>query len=215
MTLVLRWLVTAALAAATAGIVGTGRWAPHPPGVAAARRRGCDLAHTLLCTAMIAMIWPQAGSVPGWLRGATLGSVMAWFLGMALTAPGPVAAAPRSWRRRFTRWPGLANLHHAAMAATMTWMTVATPAPVMPGHTVDHQYAMPAGAQAHAAGMAGTAPGTAAALGAYFLLAALPWISVAGGPHRTPGLGGRRRGVHAAGNAAMSIAMGVLLIAGA
>jgi hypothetical protein len=113
-----------------------------------------------------------------------LGGVAVWFLGLALTAPGVA--------RR------LASLHHAATAATMMWMSTAAPEPKM-----GHAMAMPAS-------------GLAAAVGGCFLVAALPWISVAAGPHRAPpvpGTGHRRRGLRAAGNAAMSIGMGVMLIA--
>ncbi len=64
-------------------------------------------------------------------------------------------------------------MHHGLMAATMTWMIVA----------------MPMGA-------------AAALVGAYFLLAAVPWMYSAG----------RRKNADAACHAAMSIAAGLMVL---
>ncbi len=71
------------------------------------------------------------------------------------------------------RIPGAATAHHGLMAGTMTWMIVA-----MPVGTV------------------------AALLGAYFLLAAVPWIHSAG----------RRKSADALCHAAMSLAIGFMVL---
>jgi hypothetical protein len=193
----LRWLLTTALAAATVAILS----GPHQAGV---RARVCNLAHAILCTSMIAMVWSSGLSLPGWLRTTVLGGITAWFLAHALS----VGRAPALSLGRLVRWRGLASLHHAVTAGAMTWMSIDTAGSAGAGHAGGGHMAM-LGTGAHpAAALAG--------LGGYFLVAALPWISMAAGPPRAlPVLGAahRRRGLHAAGNAAMSIGMGMLLIA--
>jgi hypothetical protein len=170
-----RWLLTAALAVAAIAVVST--VVSTLDGRGTVRARTCALAHAILCTAMIAMLWPLEADVPATLRVFILAGIATWFLALALR----------------TR-PRLASLHHAVTAAAMAWMTL----DMQGGH-----HAMPA---ATPAGL----PGVAAALGGYFLIAALPWVSTATGDHPPAH---RRRGLHAAGNAAMSIGMAVLLIA--
>lgn len=177
-----RWLVTAALVAAAIAVVSTSDTR------ATVRARTCTLAHAILCTAMTAMLWPFGAAVAAKFQAFTLACVTTWFL--ALT----VSSRPWPRLRELTRWEGLASLHHALTAAAMTWMILD-----MPGSHHSMPATMPEGV-----------PGVAAALGGYFMVAALPWLYLA---TRTRPPDQRRRGVHAAGNAAMSIGMGVLLIA--
>jgi len=174
-----RWLLTAALAVAAIAVVSTVVPAvvSTVDGRGTVRARTGALAHAILCTAMIAMLWPLEAAVPAKWRVFLLAGVATWFLALALR----------------TR-PRLASLHHAVTAAAMAWMTL----DMRGGH-----HAMPA---ATPAGL----PGVAAALGGYFLIAALPWVSTATSGHPPAH---HRRGLHAAGNAAMSIGMAVLLIA--
>jgi hypothetical protein len=177
-----RWLLTATLVAAAIATVSTSD--SHTT----VRARTCTLAHAVLCTAMIAMLWPFGAGLAAQFRAFVLACVTTWFLALALNS--------RPWPqlRQLTRWEGLATLHHAVMAAAMTWMVLD-----MPGGHHSMPAAMPEGVS-----------GLAAALGGYFMVAALPWLYAATG---TQPSGQRRRGVHAAGNAAMSAGMGVLLLA--
>jgi hypothetical protein len=174
-SLPVRCLLSVALAAAAIAIVSTS------DGPTTVRSRTRALAHAALCTAMIAMLWPIGAVLPAPSRALALTGIATWFLALALRS--------RPWPRlselgQLGHWGGLASLHHAVTAAAMTWMTLD-----MRGGHHSMPATMPAGIS-----------GVAAALGGYFLIAALPWL--------------RGRGLHAAGNAAMSIAMGVLLIAG-
>jgi hypothetical protein len=148
------------------------------------------LLHTVMCAAMIAMVWSWGARIPHWPQVAVLGSIALWFLVLAVRA------------QRMTR--ALREAHHALMAAVMVWMAGA-PMPVHAGASVPAGH----GAMAGMAGMTGPSP-AAVVLAAYSLLTALVWLAEAGtatGPE--PYL---RRMSKAAGHAAMSAGTGVLVL---
>jgi hypothetical protein len=142
--------------------------------------------HALMSLGLIVMTWRSAPVLP-WAQAAVFGCAVLWF---ALAAPrltaGTQARSASSW--------------HALMAGAMIWMIFAMPAamPMAPAHGMTP-------APNPATPMAVLV--VSALLAAYFGFAAIPWLVRATGP------GPRLRDAAAAGHAAMSAGMAVLLLA--
>lgn len=219
MSVVLRLLLVLVLAAATGAVLATEPRQPdhtsRPSRIhTRVHTRARQLAHLIVCGAMIGMLWPgRMTSAPRW-QPVALGAATLWFLTAAITLTARRTRA-RPGAPESGLWPAAASGHHAVTAATMTWMDTGTPT-TMPGHgTGAHLTAMLA-TTPHSASLPGPANTAAALLGGYFLLAALPWIRAGNHPDRThPTRHGvaRRRVLYAAGNAAMTAGMGLMLIA--
>jgi Domain of unknown function (DUF5134) len=171
-------------------------------------------AHALMGAAMIAMVWGWQTKAPGRLQVVVFGAAAIWFLALTVRPAFP-SALPTAMTLR------LSNLHHALMMAAAVWMIVTTPA------------SMPMGTGRSMPPSAASTPTAAvvfgAALVAYFLFAALPWaIGAVDLAQRAMNRGGRgrtsphqvvtgtrvpgRHSLDAAGHAAMSVGMGVLLL---
>ena len=149
------------------------------------------LLHTVMCLAMIPMLWPWGARVPDGPQIAVLGSGVVWF---AVRAAGA--------RRGM---PAIKDAHHALMAALMVWMVVMP----MPAQSDASAHSTGGGhtAMGH---VQGPAPGIVM-LAAYCFVALVIWLVEAGIAART------QRSIHrlpaAAGHAAMSLGAGVLTLA--
>jgi hypothetical protein len=194
-SLLLRWALTVALATATLWPV-TGHRRSRAD---AATFWISSAAHVLVGGAMIAMLWPWGGIVPGGLEITVFAVTAAWFFRLG-TVPRP---APR--------WP---DLHHAIMAVAMIWMTLAMPATELPvTGMAGHRH----GDLPSSVGMPTLLLLAGVVLAGYFLLAVVPWLSRATLDLRATGAAGtprrHRHAFEAAGHALSSAAMGVLVLA--
>jgi hypothetical protein len=165
----LRWLLTAALAAAT--LFHLGRVALRPSRAVHPRddheHRVAELLHAVMGVAMVAMLWPFGRAVPlsAWL--VVFAGSAGWFAGQA-------SRAGRGW---------IVPFHFASTAAAMVWMSASMYAGPPP--TSSANGAAPAAAtSAMAANLTAEMPGmhhaaagrptwTAAAIGGYLVAAGL------------------------------------------
>jgi hypothetical protein len=141
-----------------------------------------------MCLGLIVMTWRSGPALP-WVQAAVFGCAVLWF---GLAALGRTAGA---------RARRAAGRHDALMAAAMIWMIFAMPTamPTAPAHGGMPAMSRPATTTAVLV--------VSALLAAYFGLAAITWLVRATGP------GPRLRDRVAAGQAAMSTGMAMLLLA--
>jgi hypothetical protein len=183
-----QWLLTAVFAAA-----GLGAMLPQcrRAGSAWPAERVSAVLCPVMCAALIVMTWRSEPAAAAWLQAALFGCAALWFVLASLLDPG----RPRR--------PGLTGLHHALMAAAMTWMLTAMPGAALPSPGPGH------GAMAAMPGVGLPTPDLAVSilLAAYCTVAALPLLRQAIGP------GPRVTDPHAASQAAMSAGMAAMLLA--
>ena len=187
-----RWLLTAVFAAA-AMATGTGIWAGirrPAAGPASLASRAAASFCVVMCAALIAMTWLSESAAVAWVQVAGFGCAAVRF---------GLASGGTSGQRL-----ALPALHHAMMAVAMIWMLAAV-AGVIPMRSAA------TGNSAMATMPAAPLPipvlvisGLAAA---YCAAACIPWLVRAIGP------GLRVANTAAAGQAAMSAGMAVMLIA--
>ncbi|KAA5826061.1 DUF5134 domain-containing protein [Saccharopolyspora hirsuta] len=217
-SLLLRWILTALFtASALWGLHRLVRAEPispvwprgvedqDVPGTPAVRISAAG--HVVMSAAMIAMCWPWGMAIPVAPQLVVFGTMVVWFL--ALTANVRWCTGHRRWQQA----------HHAVMAAGMCWMLAAMPAlmshqPTGSDHV--HHHSMGAGVLASAPG---TAPASAVAvvclaLGGYFVLTSLPWLSAAVDIGRNARTRPQRAAAYeAACHAGMAVGMGAMLLA--
>lgn len=222
--LLLRWILTLVFAA-------TGGWFLVHLATASAHGRTstladrtCALAHVAMSLAMIAMSWPWGMRLPLWPQLVVFALATVWFLVLALPSRRSAEHAHGSGR--------LSDVHHASMMAAMVWMIATMPVLMSTGGTSDngghhHASASAASVQAASSEPAGTPEfivWTSLALGAFFILSSLRWISAAvdvgrslfdaaGGTDEPQGRSARRTtAIDAACHGAMSVGMGVMFL---
>ncbi len=180
-----RWLLTAVFAAAALGAALPWR---GPAGPARREDRAADVLCPVMCVALIAMAWRPEPAAAAWVQAAGFGCAAIGFLA--------------GWPAR----PGLGRLHHALMAGAMIWMLIAgsgTAWMPSPGHGHGAMAAMPGASPPPPVPVLVVSSLVAACCAA----ASIPWLARALGP------GLRVRDPAAAGQAAMSAGMAVMLIA--
>jgi Domain of unknown function (DUF5134) len=200
----LRWLLTAIFA-----VAGLGSLLPRGRTTSASiADRISDAFHVLMSAALIAMTWRAEPALLLWFQAALFAGAVVWF-GLA-----------RSSRITRARAPEVSGLHHAIMAAAMIWMltvlsaatpmaadtsaTGATPATRSAAGAMPAMTAMPA---MRASARSTTVLVLSTLLVVYLAAAAISWLVRAVGPGRG------ERDAAAAGHAAMSAGMAVMLLA--
>ena len=212
----LRWILTALFALTAIWFmrraVRAGAGAPE---------RISAMAHVLMSALMVPMAWPWGMTIPAFPQIVLLSLAGLWFLGLAVKKSWPrVEAEPGG------RW---ASLHHAAMMVAMVWMLATMPELMAatshdPGSGGHHAV----GAGASATMVAGTMPAelpvwitiVTVVLGGYLILSSMSWLAAA--VDRGRGATGASTtgfdivesvALSWAGHGAMSIGMGVMLLA--
>ena len=187
-----RWLLTAVFAAAAVA-TGSAIWAGirrPAAGPASPASRAAASFCVVMCAALIAMTWLSESAAVAWVQVAGFGCAAVRF---------GLASGGTSGQR-----PALPALHHAMMAVAMIWMLVAAAGAIPMRSGATGNGAMTAMSAAPLPVPVLVVSGLAAA---YCSAACIPWLARA----ISPGL--RVADPAAAGQAAMSAGMAVMLIA--
>jgi hypothetical protein len=144
-----------------------------------------------MCAALIVMTWRSEPAAAAWLQAALFGCAALWFVLASLLDTG------------LPRRPGLAGLHYALTAGSMTWMLTAMRGAALPSPGPGHG----AMATMPGAGMPTLDLAVSILLAAYCAVAALPLL------WQATGAGSRVTDPHAASQATMSAGMAAMLLA--